>query len=49
MKGDIPEEASLCKMCNVGGLLATWGHGDIWDWAAAKGHVWVSGPVTAKV
>lgn len=33
----------------MGGLLATLGHGDIWSWTAAKGHVWVHGSVAASI
>lgn len=28
---------------------ATWGHGDIWANASARGHLWIHGPVTTRV
>ena len=33
----------------MGGLLATRSHGDVWAWAAAKGHVSIRGPDAAIV
>ena len=32
-----------------GRLACTQSHGDIWSWAATKGHVWVCGPAAALV
>lgn len=33
----------------MGGLLAMQGQGDIRAWATAKGHVWVSAYIIARV
>lgn len=33
----------------MGGLLATWNHGDVQACPGAKGHVWVCSPDAAKV
>lgn len=35
------------KWTETGGLLATWGHSDVWIWVAAKAHV--CGPSAAIV
>lgn len=32
------------EWAEVGGLLATRGHGDVRDWVAAKALAWVHGP-----
>ena len=48
-------ERQICRsqddeeQIEVGGLFATWDHGNIWAWAAAKGHVYVCGPAVGKV
>lgn len=37
------------EQADVGDLLAMHGQGDIWAWVTAKGHVWVIGPIVARV
>lgn len=37
------------ETADMGGLFVPQGHGNIWVWVAAKGHVWVCGPDLAIV
>lgn len=48
-------ESHICRgkgseeWADMGRLLATWGHGEVLAWAAAKGNVWFHGPAAATV